>query len=1137
MAGVGALISSLISSVNNLLPEVKKCFFAPSSSLSAKSSDMHALEDELDKLMRTLKRIKATLYDAEEREIRDHSVKLWLKELKEIGYATEYVIDEYMYEVYRAKVEAINASMLNHQNMKRAEGSCGVPNAHSIRVPDRFVDRIREIRRRFDEIAMDREALRLHEEDGQRRDECEMFRAPSSHLTLGPNVFGRENDKKRVIDLLFSNLNEGIIATVAIVGKGGLGKTTLAQLVYEEKRVRHKFDLFAWISVSVDFNVERLTEDLIESFTENSCTLKNLSTLQKKLKEILVGKRVLVVLDDVWNENMHLWELFQAPFMSAARVSLIVTTRSDRVAKIMPTTSPFLLDYLSEEESSSLFNRYAFGGIDQNVDLNLLDLGRKITKKCGGLPLALKSISNLLRYENEECWVEILEDDLWEINAQNEIFGALQISYTRLPSCLRPCFLYCSLFPKDYEFVMDELIELWIVEGYIESKGKRTLEEIAYQYALELRERSFFDPIGRDLKWETPWTRFKIHEMVHDLACLISGNEFLSIKRGKQPNPSNEVFHIYLDDSEGLHNRLSPNNVAMLRTLIWRSPSDYVDFSDAKSLRTLKLYKKSKWEHSVLLDIEFPKHLRFLELDCSIGRPLSNSLFSLYHLERLNLDIDDASIELEALRNLINLRYISISRCNVEKFLESLYLLKNLRMLRLKNCSSVRLPENLVDLAQLQELVIHACGASETFDMLPDSLFKLSNLIKLRLTKCRDIRKLPNGIGNLTNLQSLIIKDTGISYLPDSINRLNIQGKFDVGICPMRKDLYDTINWLKDFNNWKGTLVILQLGGLSKLEDARNFNLISKHNIEKLSLSWADFFHSDEKNKLEIKINSYSTRITKDMDFLILEGLQPHPNLKHLEISFYENRVLPRWIEDPLSCASLEKLHLTSCHNFKYLPFGKLGSLQHLKIQACANLQTISRESLPLELHSLTISWCDRLLSITGLENHESLVEVEIDHCKMLKSFPFVLISQERCHKSSLPKRVKICDCPCLKLKADCVFPLVHCNIVISNCRGLLKWCLKHHISYTKEYDPIFPDSDDGYSSSDGASDNLNILENSEDNNFDKAVSSSFHGRHITMRETFQINEVGSFPHEKRTRRASNMFLKIWSVVICGCNG
>ena len=108
--GLGGTISNLLSLGAKLLPAVVASAQVPSSSSSPAVDQNHQIEAELKKLMRMLERINVTLYDAEQREITDLSVKLWLKELKGVVYDAEDVLDQYHYEVLRAQVEARDAS-------------------------------------------------------------------------------------------------------------------------------------------------------------------------------------------------------------------------------------------------------------------------------------------------------------------------------------------------------------------------------------------------------------------------------------------------------------------------------------------------------------------------------------------------------------------------------------------------------------------------------------------------------------------------------------------------------------------------------------------------------------------------------------------------------------------------------------------------------------------------------------------------------------------------------------------------------------------------------------------------------------------------------------------------------------------
>ncbi|KAJ3682510.1 hypothetical protein LUZ60_015083 [Juncus effusus] len=523
MGTLGAILSN-ISSLAKLLQ---------GTSSSSPSDEDHAIEKVLNKLMKTLERIKATLHDAEEREIRDKSVKLWLKELREVAYAAE----DYQYEVLRAEVESRGASAESSRKRKKLE------------LPDDLADRIKTTIGQFDEIAKDRIALQLREEDGPRRFNNEMRFTPTSHMVVESNIFGRENEKEELINLLCSdnnsNNNGDIISVVTIVGMGGLGKTTVAQLVYNDSRIRQKFDKLGWVCVSEDFSVERLMKEVLESIWGRSCDIKNFGVLQEKLKEEMQGKSFFLVLDDVWNEKKSVWELFQIPFLSAKSVKILVTTRNELVARIMQTLPSFKLQDLSEEQCWQLFQQCAFGGVNSNEEWKL-EIGKQIMKKCGRLPLAVKSIASLLRHEeSEEFWSEILESELWELEAAKEIFPPLQISYSRLPTYLKPCLIYCSMFPKDHSFSIKDLIPLWYAQGYVESKGKKTINEIGMEYAKQLFERSFFEGT-----WSTnDWECFKLHDMIHDLARSNSGNECYSIEYGKPLISPEQIRHLYVKHS------------------------------------------------------------------------------------------------------------------------------------------------------------------------------------------------------------------------------------------------------------------------------------------------------------------------------------------------------------------------------------------------------------------------------------------------------------------------------------------------------------------------------------------------------------------------------------------------------------
>ncbi|KAJ1690920.1 hypothetical protein LUZ63_015075 [Rhynchospora breviuscula] len=566
MAGLGAyaLISSLINLVSNLLPEVKNTFFAPSSSSSAQAPDARAVEADLGRLDRMLKRIKATLYDAEERNIQDQSVRLWLKEIRELGHEAEYVLEEYMYEVYRAQVEGRKACEQNPIN-----GGHNLVGVNSVQIPYDMVDRIRVIKSRFEEIEHDRKALCLREEDAPGRKKMRHTPSPTSPLMEQKSLFGREKEKKKIIDLLLID-GEGF-SVLPLVGKGGIGKTTVAQLVYNDERVKNSFDMVGWVCVSNDFSFERIIQDIIESLEKTGCNMKSSSVLMEKLGKIVRGKKVFLMLDDVWNEEKRLWEPFRMTLMQATKATILVTTRNFSVARIIQTMEPLQLEYLSYDNCWLLFSHYAIRCNDPSNQEELVEIGKKIVKKCNGLPLAVKSIASLLGHDKElRSWVEILQSNLWESEAGDEVLAPLQISYERLPLYLKPCLLLCSMFPKDHEYSMNLMSGLWIANGYIEPNGRKPIEDVAADYTKELYERSFFYHYNIKLdEYCLPTdTTFKLHDMVHDLALLNAENACCSVGEGEEPFISKEVCHLYLSkESWELHELLSSKSIPFVSAI------------------------------------------------------------------------------------------------------------------------------------------------------------------------------------------------------------------------------------------------------------------------------------------------------------------------------------------------------------------------------------------------------------------------------------------------------------------------------------------------------------------------------------------------------------------------------------------
>ncbi|KAK4364726.1 hypothetical protein RND71_016084 [Anisodus tanguticus] len=212
---------------------------------------------------------------------------------------------------------------------------------------------------------------------------------------------------------------------------GGLGKTTLAQMVFNDQKVTEHFNLKIWVCVSDDFDEKRLIKAIVESRAGRPLGGDmDLAPLQKKLHELLNGKRYFLVLDDVWNEDQEKWENLRAVLkVGASGASVLVTTRLEKVGSIVGTLQPYQLSNLSQEDCWLLFMQRAFGH-QEEINPKLVPIGKEIVKKCGGVPLAAKTLGSLLRFKREESeWDRVRDNEIWSLpQDENSVLPALRLS-------------------------------------------------------------------------------------------------------------------------------------------------------------------------------------------------------------------------------------------------------------------------------------------------------------------------------------------------------------------------------------------------------------------------------------------------------------------------------------------------------------------------------------------------------------------------------------------------------------------------------------------------------------------------------------------------------------------------------------
>ncbi|OMO70979.1 Disease resistance protein [Corchorus olitorius] len=362
------------------------------------------------KLKPMLMSVKAVLDDAEDKQISNQNVKEWLSELKDAVHDAEDLLDEIAYEALRNKLESEDQTAV--MQVTRLFSSLNPFN--------REKSKVEEILERLELLVGQKDILGLRECRGG--GETLFQRLPATSVVDESGVYGREDEKEAIMKLLHpENPTQNQTDVIPIVGMGGVGKTTLAHFIYNDCRVEEWFDLKAWVCVSDEFDAFRVTKTILQQITSDWDDRLDLNQLQLKLKETLLGKKFLFVLDDVWNEKYGEWDHLKGPFSTGAKNSkIVVTTRSDKVADIMRTVPTYHLNILSDADCWLLLAKHAFVNTNPSDHPDLREIGEAIVKRCGGLPLAVKAVGGLLRGKLDvKEWNKALKSSLWDVKTDN----------------------------------------------------------------------------------------------------------------------------------------------------------------------------------------------------------------------------------------------------------------------------------------------------------------------------------------------------------------------------------------------------------------------------------------------------------------------------------------------------------------------------------------------------------------------------------------------------------------------------------------------------------------------------------------------------------------------------------------------
>ncbi|URD73881.1 NB-ARC domain [Musa troglodytarum] len=619
---------------------------------------------EIQKLQDTLCNIHSVLHDAEQRRIEDKAINYWLTELKNAMYDADDILDECR--------TAAEKSIPGEPPPKRFKGNRFPISAWLSEVKFRHEVgvKIKHLNGRLADISARMSMLQLHVSTAEPRVVPRVSRITSP--VMESDMVGQrlEEDAKALVEQLTKQDPSKNVVVLAIVGFGGIGKTTLAQKLFNDGKIKASFRTTIWVCVSQEFSETDLLRNIVRGAGGSHDGEQSKSRLEPLVESLLRGKKFLLVLDDVW--DAQIWDdLLRNPLQRGAAGSrVMVTTRNAGIAWQMKAAHVHEMKLLPPEDGWSLLCKKTTMNVEEERDAqDLKDTGMKIVEKCGGLPLAIKTIAGVLckRGLNRSAWEEVLRSVAWSRTGLPEgVHGALYLSYQDLPSHLKQCFLYCGLFREDYEFRGSAIVRLWIAEGFVEARGDVSLEETGEQYYSELLHRSLLQsqPLIPDYK-----NYSKMHDLLRSLGHFLSRDESLFIS-----DVQNE----------------------------WRSGATPM------KLRRLSIVASETKDIQHLVSLtERHDSVRTLLVERTSGHAEAIDEYLKNFVRLRVLHLMDTKIEILPyyIGNLIHLRYLNVSYSRVTELPESICNLTNLQFLILERCLQLtQIPHGIVRLVNLRTL-------------------------------------------------------------------------------------------------------------------------------------------------------------------------------------------------------------------------------------------------------------------------------------------------------------------------------------------------------------------------------------------------------------------------------------------------
>ncbi|PHT52050.1 hypothetical protein CQW23_06512 [Capsicum baccatum] len=423
-------------------------------------------------------------------------------------------------EMTDLEVEVKEVANIVEQTIQLSVAEVVLANDENLRekAQERLSDSLQQVAEDIDRIW--KESTNIKDKGKHASKELTVQEFPSSSrniLNVENNMVGRDDQRERLLNDLTTDFS-GEPKVIPIVGMGGIGKTTLAKEVYNQKSILCPFDVHAWATVSQQHNRKEILLGLLRSTIkmDDTVEMKREAELADMLQKSLKKKRYLIVLDDIW--SCEVWDGVRRCFPTEdnAGSRILLTTRNNEVACYADTENLSLrMSFMDQDESWSLFKSAAFSS--EALPYEFETVGKKIADECHGLPLTIVGVAELLKSRRAiEVWERVAKDvkSFLTNDLDEQCSRVLGLSYNHLTSDLKTCLLHFGIFPEDSEKPVKKLMRSWMAEGFL--KLENDLEGEAEKCLQELVDRCLVLVCKKSLDG-TKIRSCKVHDLIYDV--------------------------------------------------------------------------------------------------------------------------------------------------------------------------------------------------------------------------------------------------------------------------------------------------------------------------------------------------------------------------------------------------------------------------------------------------------------------------------------------------------------------------------------------------------------------------------------------------------------------------------------------